>query len=192
MPVPVSVTIIRAGEGEGAIFTVILPATVPDGDVQETESGTPAAWDKAAAEQALTGLRILIVDDDADSREAISTMVAFYGADVRPVASVSEALTLLNVWIPDVLVSDLGMPDEDGYDLIRHVRNRGKAEGWFVPAIAVTGYASPEEAERARSAGFHIHLAKPFESVRLIDAILRCRPLPPADAGDESGSLHNP
>jgi PAS domain S-box-containing protein len=181
-----------AGEGEGAIFTVSLPCRVPDGDVQGNEQGTPAEWNQERDTLALAGLRILIVDDDADSREAISTMVAFQGAEVRPVASVSEALTLLNVWIPDVLVSDLGMPDEDGYDLIRQVRDRGTAEGWTVPAIAVTGYASPEEAERARSAGFHIHLAKPFESARLIDAILRCRPLPSVDAGDESDVLHKP
>jgi PAS domain S-box-containing protein len=186
-----SVEAYSAGEGQGAIITELLPCSLPESGVEDKGSGTSRVWNDTAETQALAGLRILIVDDDADSREAISTMVAFQGAEVRPVASVSEALTLLNVWIPDLLVSDIGMPDEDGYDLIRQVRERGVAEGWTIPAIAVTGYASLEEAERARAAGFHMHLAKPIESARLIDAILRCRPLPPVDAGDESDALHN-
>ena len=124
--------------------------------------------------------RILIVDDDLDSREVLAAVLALRAAEVRSAGSVREALEALTEWNPDVLISDIGMPGEDGYDLIREVRLRSAEEGGKIPAIALTGYAAAQEAERALSAGYQSHLSKPIEPSRLIRVI--------AGFGRESGN----
>ncbi len=95
------------------------------------------------------------------------------GADVTAVGSVQEALQILNgnEWRPQILVSDLGMPDQDGYELIKQLRARTSAEGGEMPAIALTGYAGKEEGDRARNAGYQIHLAKPVNWYELVKTI---------------------
>jgi CheY-like chemotaxis protein len=116
----------------------------------------------------LDGLRVLIVDDDSDSREVLAIELAFRGAQTKTAATVNEALELWDRWKPNVLVSDIGMPVEDGYDLIRRVRAR---DGGQIPAIALTGYASSEDGARVLAAGYQLHLAKPLEPNRLVEAI---------------------
>ena len=166
-----------AGEKQGAVFTVTLPL-----EPAQIESlvGQGASDDDGRSASPLAGLRILIVDDDIDSREMLAALLALRAAEVRSASSVREALEALTEWNPDVLISDIGMPGEDGYDLIREVRLRSAEEGGRIPAIALTGYAAPQEAERVLSAGYQSHLSKPIEPSRLVRVI--------ASFGLESGN----
>ena len=121
----------------------------------------------------LRGTRVLVVDDEHDTREILSVMLARYGAEVRTAGSAAEALTVFADWRPDVLVSDIGMPLEDGYALIGKVRARDKADGGEVPAIALTAFAAPQDKERALASGFNKHLSKPVEPVQLAKEVAR-------------------
>jgi len=114
---------------------------------------------------------VLVVDDDFDSREVLAALLAMRAAEVRSAGSVREALATLAEFKPHVLVSDIGMPGEDGYDLIRQVRSRNENEGGKIPAIALTGYTAAQDGERALTAGFQKHLAKPVEPSNLIQLI---------------------
>jgi CheY-like chemotaxis protein len=119
----------------------------------------------------LNGLRILYVEDDVDSRQALAAVLMQYDAEVRTVATVHEALGLLTNWRPDLLISDIGLPDEDGYDLIRKVRARQPEDGGTIPAIALTGYAGVSEHELALSAGYQKYLVKPIKPENLAEII---------------------
>jgi CheY-like chemotaxis protein len=156
-----------AGKGRGAVFTVTLPCAATAARLPGEPDGKRASIKNAA----LLGLRVLVVDDDSDSREVLATLLTLRGADAKPAATVREALELWNEWKPDVLVSDIGMPDEDGYDLIREVRTREAGDGTHVAAIALTGYAGVEDGARALSAGYELHLAKPVDPNQLITVI---------------------
>jgi CheY-like chemotaxis protein len=114
---------------------------------------------------------VLVVDDDRDTREMLSLSLTLGGADVRAGATAREALEILDQWKPDVLVSDIGMPCEDGYDLMRKVRSLPAARGGQVPAAALTGYASSEDATRARAAGYQMHVPKPIIQAELVAAV---------------------
>ena len=159
-----------AGEDRGSIFTITLPCVTahPVAPLAQhhLEDGR-----RRESTMALTGLRILYVEDDTDSREALAAVLLLYGAAVKSVATVPEALEVLSRWQPDVLVSNIGLPHEDGYDLIRQIRAREPADGGTVPAIALTGYAGVHENERAVSAGYQMYLAKPVEPGRLAEII---------------------
>ncbi len=178
------------GEGKGATFTILLP--VPALLLRPSEEeARPALTDgpplpaKPATipEDALLGLSVLVVDDEADVREAFATVLARYGARVRAAASVSEAMAALQEAIPDVLVSDLGMPGEDGYDLIRQVRMLPAERGAGLPALAVSAYASPADRQKAISHGFRMHLAKPVALAELVTEVARASGrLPPTEA----------
>ena len=104
----------------------------------------------------------MLVDDDADAREILSIVLARYGADVATAATVREARRLLSDFAPHVLVSDIGMPDEDGYSFIRSVRAAG-GDLASIPSIALTAFAASADGMRARAAGFDVHLAKPAD-----------------------------
>jgi CheY-like chemotaxis protein len=120
----------------------------------------------------LNGIRVLIVDDNADGREMLMTSLREYGAIVQGAASSDEALTLLDSDAPlDVLISDIGMPDNDGYDFIRRVRTAADARTRLLPAIAVTAYADPEDRIRATVAGYQAHLAKPVDAALVAASI---------------------
>jgi signal transduction histidine kinase/ActR/RegA family two-component response regulator len=160
------------GVGRGATFTVTLPLIAirnaepgmrneDNGEHMQTE-----AFDLQCA--SLTDVRVLVVDDELDARELLTLALTDSGAEVRVAASVSAALAIMNQWKPDVLVSDIGMPSEDGYELIRRVRALGPESGGTIPAVALTGYASEEDATRARVAGFELHLAKPVSPSELV------------------------
>ena len=164
------------GVGRGATFTVRLPISAG-----EARGGQAAALGerRTAASTAspmprlprLDELRILVVDDNADGRTLTSLVLTQAGASVKAVASVREALQMLEVERPDVLVSDIGLPDEDGYALIRQIRQHEAEHGGFLPAVALTGYARAEDRARILAAGFQAHVPKPVEPVELTAAI---------------------
>ncbi|HSF24329.1 MAG TPA: PAS domain S-box protein, partial [Blastocatellia bacterium] len=150
-----------AGEKQGAVFTVSLPCIIQRGESPMRKRQPDDGEAQSQDAQALAGLRILIVDDDTDSRDALAALLLLHAAKVRSVATVRAALDVLTEWQPHVLVSDIGMPDQDGYDLIREVRARAVGDGGDIPAIALTGFAAIEESERALAAGYQIHIGKP-------------------------------
>ena len=121
----------------------------------------------------LAGLGVLVVEDDADSRESLVRVVEQYGAHVRGVATASEAIQALEAAIPDVLVSDIGMAGEDGYDLIRRVRLLPAERGGRLPALAVTAYGGESDRIKAIAAGFEAHVAKPVAPAELVTEIAR-------------------
>jgi CheY-like chemotaxis protein len=117
----------------------------------------------------LRGVRVLVVEDDAEEREFLVALLGAAGADVRSASSANEALATLAWWRPGVLVSDIGLPGGDGYDLMEAIRALPGAAR--VPAAAVTGQSAPEDRRRALRAGFQAHLAKPVDPDRLLDVI---------------------
>jgi PAS domain S-box-containing protein len=155
-----TVTAASPGEGRGATFTVTLPLVSGGPRAVTAERGRPAPRDPGAS-VSLAGVRVLVVDDDPDACELLEVVLRERGAVVRAVHSAREALDELSSFRPNLLLSDIGMPDEDGYDLIRQVRARESAEGGHLPAVALTGFASSADGEQARALGFEAHLAKP-------------------------------
>lgn len=153
--------------GPGTIFTVLLPS-VEAGDPTPV---TPALVSGNGLVHSLKGLRILLVDDDPDALTLIEKELRLCGAEVTSVGSASAALDILQALKVDLLISDLGMPERDGYELIASLRARWVTEGGEVPAIAVTGYASMLEKNRALAAGFQAHVAKPIRIDELLDKI---------------------
>jgi CheY-like chemotaxis protein len=119
----------------------------------------------------LRDVRVLVVEDDADSRELLEFLLRDAGMIVDTASSVSEAFDALMANRPDVIVSDIGMPFENGYSLLRNLRQVWLVEGGAIPALAVTGFTRPEDRERAFAAGFDVHLAKPVEPESLLRAL---------------------
>jgi signal transduction histidine kinase/ActR/RegA family two-component response regulator len=162
------------GVGRGATFTVCLPISA--GEAQTGQAVVLGERRTAKASPMprlprLDALRILVVDDSADGRALTSLVLVQAGASVKAVASVREALQMLEVERPDALVSDIGLPDEDGYGLIRQIRQHEAEHGGFLPAVALTGYARAEDRARVLAAGFQAHVTKPVEPVELTAAI---------------------
>lgn len=157
------------GVGKGATFTVRFPVLDPQ-EVDEAERRDKAGTTRATPAR-LDGLSVLLVDDNADGRQVLTIVLQIAGAKVEAVGSVQEALSAFNGFRPDVLVSDIGMPDEDGYALIRHVRARDVDHGGNTPAIALTGYVSSEERARLLAAGFQAHVHKPVEPAEIVAVI---------------------
>ncbi|MFL6213564.1 MAG: response regulator [Blastocatellia bacterium] len=163
-----------AGEGQGAAFTVDLPLTASvetPRAAASLEAGDLSAKASAESARALEDLRILLVDDDADTLQMLTIALEHAGGEVRACASASEALDALGEWKADLLVSDIGMPNEDGYALIRKVRALEPELGGAMPAIALTAFASAADRSRALSAGFQMHISKPVEPFDLIRVI---------------------
>jgi PAS domain S-box-containing protein len=151
------------GDGRGATFKVMLPVPAVSRSHPERETVTLAA----GPEKALAGVRALVVDDEDDARELLKTVIGQYGADVVAARSAAEAFALITTAPeqkrPDVMVTDLGMPDEDGFSLLRRVREWEWVHGRYTPAVALTAYGRSEDRKRALLAGFQMHLAKPVE-----------------------------
>jgi CheY-like chemotaxis protein len=166
------------GEGQGSTFTIFLPqrsGAVEVSDEAETTTIVSADSDEQEAPEiapSLEGLRVLIVEDDGDSRQMLSAALAVYGGEVRACSSSATALEMLSHWLPDVIVSDIGMPREDGYDLIKHVRELAPEHGGTIPALALTGYASEGDKKRALAAGYQMHISKPVELTKLATAVV--------------------
>ena len=164
------------GKGRGATFTVRLPISSADARVERrpmlTERRSVAAMASPTPRaQRLDDMRILVVDDNDDGRTLTVFLLTQAGARVNAVASAREALLAKEAQRPDVLVSDIGLPDEDGYALLRQIRQQEAEHGGFLPAIALTGYARAEDRTRVLAAGFQGHVTKPIEPAELIAAI---------------------
>jgi CheY-like chemotaxis protein len=137
--------------------------------VRTAEHAPAAVSTDGPVRQSLSGLRLLIVDDEADAREVMRFMLERGGAEVRIAVSAAQALDAIREERPDLLISDIGMPVEDGYVLVRRLRAMEEGLGRRLPAIALTAYASEEDTRRALTAGFDAHLSKPVDPARLID-----------------------
>jgi PAS domain S-box-containing protein len=161
------------GAGQGATFTVQLPLLTDDDGSKVRPEASAHSSAPASQPAPLDGLKILVVEDEFDSLEFIQMMLEDVGAKVTATRSVSEALQALARSQPDVLVSDIGMPGEDGYSLIRKVRNSNPKYHNGLPAIALTAYARIEDRQQALEAGFQMHLAKPIEPDDLVEAIAK-------------------
>ena len=160
-----TVRVESTGEGMGSTFFVNLPIAAvsllpgaEDGESSNLPSG-------------LKGLRVLVVDDESDARDILTHVLQGYGMETEAAASAFEALAKLESYRPDVIVSDVGMPGEDGYWLMTQVRALAQEQGGETPAIALTAYASAEDRARALSCGYHLHLPKPAEATALAKAI---------------------
>ncbi|HKQ79969.1 MAG TPA: CHASE3 domain-containing protein [Blastocatellia bacterium] len=161
------------GEGQGATFTVTLPVKAVCEEMGDLEPAALSAESAGSLPDAITldGLRVMIVDDEAETRDLLTAMLTRRGAEVKACASAAEALEEIERRRPSVLVSDIGMPDEDGYALIRKLRALGPERGGNIPAVALTAYARSEDRMRALRSGFQMHVAKPIEAGELIVAI---------------------
>jgi signal transduction histidine kinase/ActR/RegA family two-component response regulator len=157
------------GEGAGATFTIRLPLMKTHSISVANSSPTDGAASEATV---LQGIRVLVVDDEADMRELVVMILEQAGAIVQMAASAEEALRLFDQFQPMLLVSDIGMPETDGYALIRQVQSRVYQNGRPIPAIALTAYAMEQDQQQALAAGFQRHLAKPIEPEVLVKAIL--------------------
>jgi PAS domain S-box-containing protein len=164
------------GEGKGATFTLelMLPSNMPSKLNRPKQRKLAAQSEPSLPEppledsNRLSGLQVLLVDDELDVRELLTTVIEGSGAKVIAVASVQEAMAALDRMQPDILVSDIGMPVEDGYTLIQKVRNRELKGGRCLPAVALTAYAREEDCEAAIASGFQRHMAKPIDTAQLV------------------------
>jgi CheY-like chemotaxis protein/anti-sigma regulatory factor (Ser/Thr protein kinase) len=179
------VTVESGGKNQGSTFTVTLPLGAAestdeienDGAIKPERDGLPAGFSRI-----LEGMRILVVDDEADSRELVSAILTRCGGQVRSCETAAEALKTFRDWKPDVLVSDIGMPIEDGYSLIQKLRKQRMKLAREIPAVALTAYATEADRARAISAGFQAHVAKPIEPETLVKSIADATGRQPATA----------
>ncbi|HYX19641.1 MAG TPA: response regulator [Thermoanaerobaculia bacterium] len=186
-----SISAESAGPGLGSRFLIRLPAVALGVDYAPGPEPETFPTPAAAAVPLIAGVRVLLVEDQWDSRELMAEILRSAGCEVEVAGSVAEALERLRAAVPDVLVSDIGMPGEDGYSLLRRIR-QSPAPLSALPAIAVSAYAREEDRIRALSAGFQMHLAKPFEPAELLATVARAageRPAP-ARGGRMGDPLH--
>ncbi|MEG4582941.1 ATP-binding protein, partial [Microcoleus sp. MON1_C5] len=155
------------GQNLGATFTIRLPINIVEPEPSSDDRHAESAADD------LAGVRVLVVDDDADMRELAAFTLMQSGAQVTTAASGVQALALLNQSVPDLLLCDIGMPEMDGYALIRQIRKWSPQQGGMIPAIALTAYAGEINQQQALAAGFQIHVSKPVEPDELVNAIAR-------------------
>jgi PAS domain S-box-containing protein len=156
------------GEGQGATFTLALPITVVHPDQPDRVKVRPResdAIDDVCQDSALAGLKVLVVDDEPDARQLLRRALADCQAQVAVASSAAEALALIEIFQPDVIVCDIGMPEQDGYDLIHRVRANPATKD--IPAAALTAFARPEDRKRSLLAGFQTHVAKPVDPAEL-------------------------
>jgi CheY-like chemotaxis protein len=169
-----SVEAASGGLGQGSTFTVLLPLLEPSAAGEPPVPANPAVEPPPrfrAEEKPLTTLRLLLVDDDLPTREAISAALSNYGADVRASASASDALKTLQTFTPHVILSDIAMPEVDGYTFLRNLRAAGSPHIRMVPAIAFSAFAGPDVAKASLDSGFQRSLTKPVDMELLVHAI---------------------
>lgn len=173
--------IVEAGNGEdgGAVFCVRLPVMAVSRTFAQLSEATSSASTSANGDLAfdcppdLAGVKVLAVDDEADARKLLGALFKQCGATVETCSSAAEAVKMIEEFEPDVLVSDIGMPGEDGYSLIRKVREAEKKTGGRLPAVALTAFARTEDRFHALSAGYNMHVPKPVEPAELALVISR-------------------
>ncbi|MEG4918387.1 PAS domain-containing protein [Microcoleus sp. B7-D4] len=154
-----------AGEGQGATLTVRIPLMPVQSPTSPVGTASPGQSFN------LSGIKVLAVDDDADARDLVVFLLEDCGASVTAVANAADALAFLTQSVPDLLLSDIGMPDTDGYMLMRQVRALAPDKGGLVPAIALTAYAGEIDYQQALAAGFQRHICKPLDPDKLVQAI---------------------
>ncbi len=159
------------GKNQGTTFVMTLPLLRTPMIEPAPPPPPPLPKQPPRKEDILKGVRVLVVDDEPDARELVTKVLKHSGASTATAGSAAEALEVLDSWKPDVLLSDIAMPGEDGYDLIHQVRNRPFNRGGQVPAAALTAMASSEDRTRALSAGYQLHVPKPVEAAELISVI---------------------
>lgn len=159
-----SITAKSPGEGLGATFTVCLPLI-------QTGRNSDQSLGSSHLDLDLTAIKVLTVDDDPDTLELLVTVLSQYGAEVRGAASVAEALSLFDTFQPQVLVSDIGMPNENGFALIRQIRALAPENGGQIPAIALTAYTRDIDKQEVLASGYQQHLSKPVEIDNLVRAV---------------------
>jgi PAS domain S-box-containing protein len=160
-----------AGAGRGATFTVRLPAMVEQTSAAAARIGEKAVTRGFSQPSQLQGLKVLVVDDEPDSRDLVKTVLDGCGSSVTVAAGVEEALAAFERQVPDVLLSDVGMPERDGYDLIQAVRSFPSERGGDVPAAALTAFARGEDRRKLLQAGYSMHLAKPIDPDELVAVV---------------------
>jgi PAS domain S-box-containing protein len=162
------------GEGRGATFAVRLPVRAVSAlPAESARMGQDTLLPPIEPADRLDGVRVLVVDDEPDARELVAMVLRDAGAETREADSASSALDAMDREVSDVLVSDIGMPRQDGYRLLRDLRSRAPGRGGSVPAIALTAFTRGEDVDRAMAVGFHLHLAKPVEPADLVAAVHR-------------------
>jgi len=168
-----------AGENLGATFTMKLPLISTDDKTQKNsdvkslrESLSDGFSGANRTAKQMAGIRVLLVDDEKDTLEMLDTALTAEGADVRIAVSAADAFNILLNWQPDVLISDIAMPDEDGYSLIKKVRELKPENGGLIPAIAMTAYVRVEDRMRVLASGFQMYVPKPAEPAELINAVI--------------------
>jgi PAS domain S-box-containing protein len=169
-----SVRVKSPGENQGTTFTVMLPLAVIHAEPFEGERrhpGVPGGGSLVAPLPRLDNISVLVVDDEDDARHLLSVVLSKAGAIVRKAGSAQEALQLWGEAPPDVIISDIGMPVEDGFSLIRSIRALPSPPGRIVPAIALSAYTRTEDRVKAVSAGFQVHLSKPADSLELLTMV---------------------
>jgi CheY-like chemotaxis protein len=156
------------GEGCGATFSVWLPLVTEESTAEPNvvESRPPPS-------RLLGGAYVLVIDDDADARDLLSVLLGREGAEVGLAASAAEARRMIRTRHPDVILCDVGMPEEDGHSFMRLLRASGEDAGAFIPALALTGHAGPEDARAALLAGFQMHVSKPLDPPRLLESLAK-------------------
>lgn len=170
-----TITAESAGENQGATFIVNLPVRAVRPQTNGLEPAVLQRYLSRPIQPVLEGLRVLVVDDETDARELVTTLLKQYGAEVTPTASASEAFAVLSQTageqLPDCIISDIGMPDEDGYSLLRRVRAWETPTGRRIPAIALTAYSRATDRIKALESGFQSHVPKPVEADELMIVI---------------------
>jgi PAS domain S-box-containing protein len=157
------------GEGKGAKFTITLPlAALPD---LQGALALAAPAEASTRDVSLAGISVLLVEDESDAAEFVKRLLEKHGAQVTTAASAPEALELLATGRPDILISDIGLPEMDGYQLIERIRQKGAGKREAIPAVALTAFARSEDRTRTMRAGYQAHLAKPIESTELVATV---------------------
>jgi PAS domain S-box-containing protein len=170
------VRVASPGEGKGATFTVTIPLTtdIEGAPRKPVAERMPGNYGPAGG----LGVRVLVVEDDPETREILAAILERGGFSYRLATRGSEALTVLDDWQPDAIVSDIGMPDMDGYEFVRALRQRPERLGGLIPALALTAYARVADRDAALRAGYQVHLAKPVDPVDLVRAIMELTTVP--------------
>jgi len=169
-----TVTAESSGENAGATFRVMLPVpSLPEvPNAAENTDPKNQRYSPTTAQHSLNGVRVLVVDDEQDTRELVATVLTTCGAEVVSVGSATEALDQMERQRFGLLISDIGMPEMNGHDLISRIRQLGEEHGGRTPAVALTAYAGIDDRKRALAAGYEIHIPKPFAAAELISAAI--------------------
>ncbi len=163
-----SIAAASSGEGRGATFTMKLPLAASRRDRRALNEPDLSLATSLEGPIELVGLRILVVDDEIDTCDMLRFLFERCGAQVQTATSAKDAFGIVEVWNPDVLVSDIGMPEVDGYELIRRIRAQGSARNTKLPAVALTALTRIDDRVKALAAGYQMHVAKPVEPVELL------------------------